>query len=136
MERILALDIGYVRIGVAISDPLGIFAQGVCVLQNKKGWHEKVAEIARQRGVTSLLVGLPKRTDGKAGEAEEHMKQEASKLQNLLPNVAVFLHDERYTTVIAQKTMIEADTRREARKEKIDQVAATVLLQSYLDGRK
>ena len=136
MERILALDIGYVRIGVAISDPLGIFAQGVCVLQNKKGWHEEVAEIARQRGVTSLLVGLPKRTDGKAGEAEEHMKQEASKLQNLLPNVAVFLHDERYTTVIAQKTMIEADTRREARKEKIDQVAATVLLQSYLDSRK
>ena len=136
MERILALDIGYVRIGVAISDPLGIFAQGVCVLQNKKGWHEKVAEIARQRGVTSLLVGLPKRTDGKAGEAEEHMKQEANKLQNLLPNVAVFLHDERYTTVIAQKTMIEADTRREARKEKIDQVAATVLLQSYLDSRK
>lgn len=136
MERILALDIGYVRIGVAVSDPLGIFAQGVCVLKNKQGWHEEVAEIVKQKGATTLLIGLPKRTDGKAGEAEEHMKQEAEKFKLLLPDVKIILHDERFTTVIAKQFMLEADERRANRKEKIDKVAATVLLQSYLDSKK
>ena len=136
MERILALDIGYIRIGVAISDPLGIFAQGVCVLKNKSGWHDEVTTLVSERGVTTLLIGLPRRTDGKIGEAEEHMKQEAEKFKALLPNVKVILYDERFTTVIAEQSMLEADTSRAGRKQKIDQVAATVLLQSYLDSQK
>ncbi len=136
MERILALDIGYVRIGVAISDPLGIFAQGVCVLKNKQGWHDEVATLVAEKGVTTLLIGLPKRTDGKTGEPEEHMKQQAEIFKTLLPNVNVILYDERFTTVIAKQTMLEADTSRAGRKQKIDQVAATVLLQSYLDSKK
>ena len=136
MERILALDIGYVRIGVAISDPLGIFAQGVCVLKNKPGWHDEVATLVAEKGVTTLLIGLPKRTDGKTGEAEEHMRQQAEIFKTLLPSVNVILYDERFTTVIAEQTMLEADTSRAGRKQKIDQVAATVLLQSYLDSKK
>ena len=136
MERILALDIGYVRIGVAISDPLGIFAQGVCVLKNKPGWHDEVVTLVAEKGVTTLLIGLPKRTDGKTGEAEEHMKQQAEIFKTLLPSVNVILYDERFTTVIAEQTMLEADTSRAGRKQKIDQVAATVLLQSYLDSKK
>ena len=136
MERILALDIGYVRIGVAISDPLGIFAQGVCVLKNKPGWHEEVATFVKEKGVSTLLIGLPKRTDGKVGEAEEHMRRQAEEFKTVLPNVNVILYDERFTTVIAKQTMLEADISRAGRKQKIDQVAATVLLQSYLDSKK
>ena len=131
--RILALDIGSVRIGVAVSDPLGIFAQGLCVLQAKGEWMEELARLVIDNQAATLLVGMPRRTDGTEGPEAGKMRKVVESLKERFPNLEVIAWDERFTTTIAQAALIEADVSRKKRKTRVDMVAATLLLQSYLD---
>ena len=131
--RILALDIGAVRIGVAVSDPLGIFAQSLCVLQAKGEWVEELAQLAVDNQAATLLVGMPRRTDGTEGPEAGKMRKVVEMLKARFPGLEVVAWDERFTTTIAQAALIEADVSRKKRKSRIDKVAATLLLQSYLD---
>ena len=135
MRRILALDVGTVRIGVAVSDPLGAFAQGVAVMQAQGEWLEELALLIGQYGANTLLVGMPRRTDGSAGPEAEKMQKVIERLKVRFPDLEVEVWDERFTTTIATQVLLEADVSRRGRRKQVDKVAATLLLQNYLDSQ-
>lgn len=133
MRRILALDMGTVRIGVAVSDPLGMFATGIGVLSVEGEWEKELDDLMVRYTPSVLLIGVPVRTTGHKGPEALRIEEQAKSLSERYPDVKVLLHDERYSTVIAQQALIEANVSRKGRKGKVDQVAAAVILQSWLD---
>lgn len=133
MQRIVALDIGSVRIGVAVSDPLGNFAQGAAVLNAKGDWLAELGKILSQYESPKILIGLPRRTDGSEGPEAVRMRETEKQIKESFPELETEFWDERFTTTIAQQALLEADVSRAGRKKKVDKIAATLLLQSYLD---
>lgn len=136
MRRILSLDIGEVRIGVAISDPLGLFAQGVTVLKTQEDWLGQLQKIIDEKNVDTLLIGLPIRTDGTEGPEALKMRDTADTIKQHIGTAEIVFWDERFTTAIAQQALLEADVSRAGRKQSVDKIAATLLLQSYLDRER
>ena len=136
MERILALDIGHVRVGVAVSDPLGFFAQGIGVLSVAGDWLDEISALVEQYAVRTLLIGLPIRTDGSTGPEAKWILSTVELLRALFPDQKVELWDERCTTTIAERIMIEGNVSREKRRHSRDKVAAAIILQGYLDNRR
>ena len=135
MERILGLDIGTVRIGLALSDPLGITAQPLETIQCKKcDPIGRIIELTEEYSIAKLVVGNPLTLDGKSSFASQNVEKFIEKLKNSLQLECV-LWDERMTTAQAEKLMISNGVRRKKRRESIDQVAATIILQSYLDAQ-
>jgi len=138
LMRIMGLDIGTRTIGIAISDELGITAQGLKTLRRKSMEEDfkEIAAIIRQFEIEEIIVGLPKNMDGTlGGQAEKVLKwMEALKDKTKIP---VATWDERLSTVGASKVLLEADLSRSKRKKVIDKVAAVLILQGYLDqGRR
>ena len=134
-ERIVALDVGDRRIGIAVSDPLGVTAQPI-ETYTRIGYgpdSRHIAEIARRYETDRILCGLPRNMDGTQGFQVEKVKEFAAKLEEL--GLVVEYYDERMTTMLAENALLEANMRREDRKKKVDMVAAVVILQSYLDAR-
>jgi putative Holliday junction resolvase len=131
---VVALDVGTVRIGVAASDPTGCFAQGVTVLRAAGDWMEELSAILDEYNSCTILIGMPRRTNGADGPEAKKMKHVAKLLEARFPHIEVIPWDERFTTTIATQTLLEADVSRRGRKCQVDKVAATVLLQSYLDS--
>ena len=134
----MGLDIGTRTIGIAISDELGITAQGLKTLRRKSMEEDfkEIAAIIRQFEIEEIIVGLPKNMDGTlGGQAEKVLKwMEALKDKIKIP---VATWDERLSTVGASKILLEADLSRSKRKKVIDKVAAVLILQGYLDqGRR
>lgn len=138
MKRILGLDIGRVRIGVAISDPLGAFAQGIDVLDAGKDWMEHVRELVQQRDVGIIVVGVPVRTDGSRGPEAAWVEGVMEKLRKKVGDggVEIVPWDERFSTAEAERALIKGDLSRRRRKGVIDKVAASLILQSFLDNRR
>jgi putative Holliday junction resolvase len=134
--RILALDVGSKRIGLAVSDPLGITAQGLEVLirKNPQADLERLVEVARQWGVQQIVVGLPRHMDGRLGSAAPQILELVEVLQQAL-GVEVVTWEERLTTMEAEKVLIQADVSRRRRRQVVDQLAAVLILQNYLDHR-
>jgi len=133
MKRFLGLDIGTKRIGVSVSDPLGNFAQGVAVLDAVRDWMTELDKLVERFSVSTIVVGMPYRTDSSMGPEAQKVNIIISELKHRYPSLEVVCWDERFTTVIAEQTMIEASVRRKKRKKNIDMVAATVMLQDYLE---
>lgn len=133
MRRILAIDMGTVRIGVAVSDPLGMFATGIAVLSAEGGWEKELDALMARYTPSVLLIGVPVRTTGQKGPEALRIEEQAKTLSERYPDAEVILHDERYSTVMAQQALIEANVSRKGRKGKVDQVAAALILQSWLD---
>lgn len=133
MTRILALDIGTVRIGVAVSDPTNSFAQGLCVLPVAGDWMGALEEYVAAYRAKTVLVGMPRRTDGTEGPEVGRMKKVVLAMAGRFPHLEIVPWDERFTTTIAQQALIEADVSRAGRKQRVDKVAAVLLLQNYLD---
>lgn len=134
-ERIVALDVGDRRIGIAVSDPLGVTAQPI-ETYTRIGYgpdSRHIAEIARRYETDRILCGLPRNMDGTQGFQVEKVKEFAAKLEEL--GLVVEYYDERMTTMLAESALLEANMHREDRKKKVDMVAAVVILQSYLDAR-
>lgn len=133
--RILGLDVGEKTIGVAISDPLGWTAQGITTIirKGKKQDIEEISKICKEYGVESLVVGLPKNMNGTVGPQGEKMIGFCDFLSENL-NLPIKLWDERLTTVAAHRAMLEADLSRSKRKKIVDKIAATYILQGYLDS--
>ena len=133
--RKLALDIGTVRIGIASSDPMGIIASGYETYV-RSGNIEKdmtyIAELAENKGCDTIVLGLPLNMDGSEGDKVKEIKEFAEVLKNYT-NIKIDFQDERWSTVSAEKMLIESSVRREKRKKVIDKVAATIILQTYLD---
>ena len=135
--RVLALDIGSVRIGAAVSDSLGIIAQGLGVWRAENDeWLSDFDEAIRKYDPKVIVVGLPLRTDGKISEATERVKVIVDGLRANYPEREFVTQDERFTTVIAQRTMIEADTSRRGRKKNVDKVAAVIILEDWLESHR
>ena len=135
--RILALDVGRKRIGVAVSDPLGFTAQGLMVLE-RRDWDQdidRLLKIARPYQVQEVLVGLPRHLNGRLGEQAEEIMALAQALGEAL-QAKVVTWDERLSTVEAERLLIEADMSRRRRRRVVDQVVATLILQAYLDSRQ
>ena len=134
MERILGLDVGDKTIGVAVSDPLGITAQGITTIRresNKKDY-EAIEELINQYNTKKIVVGLPKNMNNTIGPQGEKVIKFAEKIKNKFKIDIIYI-DERMTTMSAERILIEGDVRRENRKKYIDKVAATYILQTYLD---
>lgn len=134
--RILALDYGKVRIGAAISDPLGITASSLgCIkIEGKEDALKKIVELVAQRQPSVVVMGIPVDMDGKTGIAAKKARKFARELGE---NIAVPLEtiDERLTTAEAQKLLLSADVSRRRRKEVVDGMAASLILQKYLESR-
>lgn len=135
MKRWLGLDLGSVRIGVALSDPLGITAQPLTVLKSAGNQQDMIAigGLINQHEVTQVIVGLPFNMDGTESSTTKKVRDFTGKLSGKL-NVPVFFVDERLTSKQAERAMIEGNVSREKRKVSIDKVAAALLLQSALEG--
>lgn len=135
--RILALDLGDVRIGLAISDPLGITAQPAGNLESRgvKKDLGRVRDLVREREVVEVVVGHPLLLSGRAGERALAAEEFARQLRQMLRDVPVELWDERWTTTEAERVMTAAGVRRARRRKVVDSLAAVVLLQSYIDAR-
>ncbi|WP_066893991.1 Holliday junction resolvase RuvX [Clostridium nigeriense] len=132
--RILGLDIGSKTIGVAISDPLGWTAQGITTIKRTKKEHdlEEVKKLCKEYYVETIVIGLPKNMNGTIGESGEKVLEFSERIKEFT-GVNVQMWDERLTTVAAHKAMLEADLSRGKRKKIVDKIAATYILQGYLD---
>ena len=137
MSRVLALDIGTVRIGAAISDSLGIIAQGLGVWNAENDeWRKDFDAAIRKYDPKIIVAGLPLRTDGKDSESALRISGIVEALRNEYPGREFVFQDERFTTVIAQRTMIEADISRRKRKKNVDKVAAVIILEDWLESHR
>ncbi|MBC7087227.1 MAG: Holliday junction resolvase RuvX [Tissierellales bacterium] len=136
MERILGLDIGEKRIGVALSDPLAMTAQGFKTINrvSMKKDIEEIEKIINDYEIKKIVVGLPLNMDGSIGDSCEIVKKFSEKLRNKF-NLEIIYIDERLTTVSATRVLLEADVKRKNRKNVVDKIAASYILQSYLDKK-
>jgi len=133
--RKIALDIGTVRIGIATSDPLGIIAGGYETYTRTADQDKDMrylAETAKKKECDVIVIGLPLNMDGTEGEKVTEIREFAANLSRYT-DIKIVFQDERLSTVSAQKMLIESGVRREKRKGVVDKVAATIILQSYLD---
>lgn len=137
--RIMGLDFGSKTVGVAVSDPLYITAQGVEIIrreqENKlRKTLARIEELVKEYEVEEIVLGLPKNMNNSIGERAEKTLEFKAMLERRI-GLNVVMWDERLTTVAADKTMMEVGVRRENRKKYVDQIAATFILQGYLDSR-
>ena len=135
--RIMGLDIGNNTIGVAVSDMLGITAQGVTTIhrKSKKKYLEELKKIIDEQNVNLIVSGLPKNMNGTIGPQAELVKKFCELIEDEL-KIKVEFWDERLTTVSAQRVLIDGDISRKNRKKVIDKLAAVIILQNYLDYKK
>jgi len=128
--------VGEKRIGVAVSDELGITAQGLGTVERKQNSKdediEEIRKIVEKYNVDKIILGLPKNMDGTLGQSGKMVEDYAKKLQSCL-NIDLGFWDERLSTVSAERVLIDADISRKKRKSVIDKLSAVIILQSYLD---
>jgi putative holliday junction resolvase len=134
--RILGLDVGSKTIGMAVSDELELVANTLSTLQ-RKGMErdlQQLAAVIAEQEVGAIVVGLPKNMNGSLGPSAQMVLELVEELKRTLAQ-PVITWDERLSTVAAEKALLEADMSRKKRKKVIDQVAAVLILQGYLDSR-
>ncbi|MBD2870394.1 Holliday junction resolvase RuvX [Paenibacillus arenilitoris] len=134
--RLMGLDYGDRNIGVAVSDAFRWTAQGLGVVERRRdgGEFDRIEGLVKEHEVSEIVVGLPKNMNGTIGPRGEICIAFAEQLQEKL-NIPVHLWDERLTTVAAERTLLEADVSRKKRKLVVDKMAATLILQNYLDSK-
>lgn len=133
--RILGLDVGDRTVGVALSDPLGFIAQGITTIRRKNIEYDlsELKKILEDNNVDTIVVGLPKNMNGTLGPQGEKVMEFCESIKTIT-DIPIKMWDERLTTVAAHRAMLEADMSREKRKKIVDKVAATYILQGYLDS--
>ncbi len=136
--RMMGLDYGDATIGVAVSDLLGITAQGVETIRRKdeESDFKRLDELIREKVVTTIVVGFPKNMNNTVGPRGEASIAFSEKLKERFPQCEVVLWDERLTTAAARRTLIEGDVRRENRKKSIDMLAAVLILEGFMASRQ
>lgn len=135
MERYLGLDVGDRTVGVAVSDMLGITAQGLSTIIRKtnKETFEIIKGYIDEYDVSKIVVGLPINMNGTIGPQGEKVQKFSEKLKDAL-EVEIIFQDERMTSISAERVLIEGGVRRENRKDYIDKIAAVFILQAFLDS--
>jgi putative Holliday junction resolvase len=134
MQRILSLDFGEKRIGVAVSDALNIIAQSVGTIERKgiKNDLKKIKDLVREHDAGRLIVGLPLNMNGTEGKSANRAVDFVNELKKEI-DIRVEMVDERLTTAQGERIFLEADLSRKKRKKNIDKIAAQLILQNYLD---
>ncbi len=137
--RVLGIDYGEKRIGLAISDPLGIIAQGLKVVSAENFFQnkgiEEFKELIKEFKISKIVVGFPLNMDGSTGKKGNEVQSFVEQLKKHI-SLPFVLWDERLTTVAAENILINTDLSRKRRKKVIDKVAAAIILQGYLDRQK
>ena len=137
MPRLLAIDYGKKRTGLAVSDEMQIIAGGLTTVPTAE-LVDFLLDYVRREPVERIIVGLPKQMNNEPSENMCRITPFVNRLRKLLPDIPVEFHDERFTSVLAQRTIIEAGIKKMARrnKELVDEVSATIILQSYMESRR
>ena len=136
--RVMGLDYGSKTVGVAISDPLGITAQGIETIERKeenklRKTLARIEELVKEYEVEKIVLGFPKNMNNTIGERAEKSLELKAALERRI-GIPVIMWDERLTTVEAERTLIQSNVRRENRKKYVDKIAAVFILQGYLDS--
>lgn len=135
--RIMGIDYGDARIGIAISDPFGWTAQGLDTIDWKDNLSlpiEKISKLVREYGIEKIIVGYPVNMNGTLGERALKTENFIRKLTEKIENISIVKWDERLTTVAAHRILSEAGIKASKRKKSVDRIAATYILQGYLDS--
>lgn len=134
MGRILAIDYGTKRTGIAVSDPLRIIAGGLVTVETKE-LERWLADYFTREEVSTIVLGKPMQMDGSPSETWRYVEPLAARLRRTYPDKEVCFHDERFTSVMAHRTMLESGIGRMARRNKalVDKISATIILQSYME---
>ena len=136
MDRIIGIDYGRKRVGVAVSDPLGIFASALETVHSAK-IIEYLKNYAQKERIVRFVVGYPINMDGAPSEAAKDVDVFLKQLAKAFPEVPVTLEDERFTSVLAHRAMIDGGMKKHDRmkKESVDKISAAIILQSYIDRK-
>jgi putative Holliday junction resolvase len=134
MGRVLGIDHGDVRIGIALSDPTEFLASPLCVLDSTKAGLDQIVALIAKHEVEKVVIGLPRNMDGSYGSATEKVRRFIEKLKKKI-DIPVFEWDERLSTVSAHHALREAGFDGKQRKGLVDKVAAQIILQNYLDAQ-
>ncbi|MEM9362787.1 MAG: Holliday junction resolvase RuvX [Bacteroidota bacterium] len=137
MARILALDYGKVRTGIAVTDEMQLIASGLTTIESEKLISFLVNYVENEE-VELLVVGLPKQMDNTPSESESLIQGFLKSLKKNIPNIPIERQDERFTSKIAFQSMLDAGVKKSKRKNKglIDEISATLILQAYLDRKR
>ena len=136
--RVLALDVGSRRLGVAVSDPTGTVATPLATVQRGTlaADADALGKLAAEQQAGTVVAGLPVSLSGREGPAARSVRAYVDQLRELLPELVFELVDERLSTVSAERALVEGGVGRRARRDVVDQVAASVFLQAWLDARR
>ena len=137
MGRIIAIDYGRKRTGVAATDSLQIIANGLATVPSGEVV-KFLSDYVRKEPVDRIVVGLPKQTNNEPSENMVYVKAFVTHLQRTIPNIPVEYYDERFTSVLAHKAMLEGGLKKKKRQDKglVDEISAVIILQSYLESKK
>ena len=137
MSRILAVDFGQKRSGIAVTDPLQIIANGLAMISSHEIW-KFLDDYLKKEAIETIVVGYPLQMDGSGSNSLRYINPFIAKLVKTYPNVRVVQFDERFTSKIAQRAMIDGGMKKKDRQNKgmVDQISAVIILQDYLQSRK
>ena len=137
MARILSIDYGKKRTGLAVTDPLQIIAGGLKTVATHTLF-DFLKDYISKESVELIVVGEPKQTNGMPSENLARVMHFVNRWRKLYPNVPMQLYDERYTSVLAHQTILDSGLRKKARQKKalVDEISATIILQSYLESKR
>lgn len=134
MARIMSIDYGKKRTGIAVSDPLQMIANGLTTVDTPQLF-DFIADYLTKEQVERIVVGYPKQTNGEDSENMKRITPFVNRLRKLYPQITVELYDERFTSVLAHRAIIESGIGRKARQDKalVDKISATIILQDYME---
>ncbi|MDE7165891.1 MAG: Holliday junction resolvase RuvX [Bacteroidaceae bacterium] len=137
MSRVLAIDYGVRRTGIAVTDPLQLIANGLTTVETRQ-LLDFLKDYVTREPVELFLVGKPMQTNGRESENLANVRKFVEKLQQALPHIPVEWWDERYTSVLAHQTMLYGGVKKMARRNKalVDEISATIILQGWMERRK
>ena len=137
MARILSIDYGRKRTGVAVTDPLQLIAGGLATVATHELFEWLKSYVEREQ-VERIVVGEPRQPNGQPSENMERVVQFVNRWRRAVPSIPIEMYDERYTSVLAHQAMIDAGLRKKARQDKalVDEISATIILEDYLRWRR
>lgn len=137
MARILSIDYGKRRTGLAVTDPLQIIAGGLCTVDTPQLMNY-ILDYVKKEEVECVVIGMPTQTNGQPSENQARVREFTGRLKKVLPNMSVVFWDERFTSVMAHQTMLESGLSKKRRQDKalVDEISAIIILQSYMESKR
>lgn len=137
MGRILSIDFGKKRTGIAVTDTLKLIANGLCTVETSTLF-DFLADYMKKEEVERIVVGQPKQTNGELSENMKRIEPFVNRLKKLYPNIPIEYFDERFTSVLAHQAMLDGGLKKKQRQNKglVDEISATIILQGYMESKR